>query len=84
MPYSTICIHRKKLKKGKNAMERITSDIVIEILNAAPYSCNAENAQHGKEVRILMGEKLHWKYCGEVKKHINGTETNVALYERED
>ena len=49
-----------------------------------PYSCNAENARRGKEVRILMEEKLNWKYCGEVKKHINGAETNVALYERED
>jgi len=31
-----------------------------------------------------MEEKLNWKYCGEVKKHISGAETNVALYERED
>ena len=52
-------------------MERITSDIVIEILNAAPYSCNAENAP----IRWAATFPASWrKSCSTCKTRIrNGS-----------
>ena len=62
-------------------MEKITSDIVIEIQDGKPYACCTENIARGKAIRPMM-ESLGWVFFGEVSKTIQGESTTVAEYHR--
>lgn len=63
-------------------MQEITSDTIIEILSGEPYTCDKQNDQFGKRIRLLM-ESLGWEYSGEIRKCANGQETTAALYKKD-